>query len=222
MSVLLLAGLLAAGVSPIALGAVWLAYAHPGWFLAAVGARVVWARARLRRREPDAEIDFLQGMVAELGAGASLRWALREAAARAPDLKMEREARLALAGRPMREVTARIPQLLPVTGRLAGAAFELAGATGGRAAPIFAGLATRALETAEISRERRALTAQARMSAWVMVAAGTVAVGVLALSGRVGVLWGSGSALRGLLLVGLLLQGCGLSLVWWMASRSVR
>ncbi len=217
-----MAALLAAGMRPIALGAMWLAYSHPVWFLTAVGARVVWLRARLRRGEPAAEIDFLQGMVAELGAGASLRWALREATTRAPDLMMEREARLALAGRPMREVTARIPLLLPVTGRLAGAAFELASITGGRAAPIFAGLAARALEAAEIARERRALTAQARLSAWVMVAAGTVAVGVLALSGRIGLLWSSGSALRGLLLVGLVLQGCGLSLVWWIASRTAR
>ena len=69
---------------------------------------------------------------------------------------------------------------LPVNGRLAAAAFRLAAVTGGRVAALFHTLAARAAEVGRLNRERRALTAQARASAWVV---GGVPLALLAAAG---------------------------------------
>jgi len=63
-----------------------------------------------------------------------------------------------------------------VNGRLAAAAFRLASSTGGKVAGLFHSLAARAADVGRLERERRALTAQARASAWVV---GSLPVAVL-------------------------------------------
>ena len=93
---LLLALAVAAGAPPLAVAVLALAVFWPRWFLAAVVVWVIAAKARKRpRATPDDEARFLQGIAAEVGAGASVRTALPAAATRAPALALSRPMRLA-------------------------------------------------------------------------------------------------------------------------------
>ncbi len=172
------------------------AYLSPGGFLVAAAA---WAtyharqRGRLRRRLPAEEADFLRAMAGEIDAGASIRQAVIAAADRAPTLDLAAMVHVAAAGRPAAEVAGRLREALPLNGRVAAAAYELVADTGGRASAVFAGLAVRASDAGELERERRALTAQARSSAWLV---GGLPVGVtlaMALAGRGPTLAGAGA-----------------------------
>jgi Flp pilus assembly protein TadB len=113
---------------------------------------------------------------------------------------------LAAAGRPAGEVVPALQVALPVNGRMAGAAYRLVSDTGGRAAAVFAALAVRAADAGDIERERRALTAQARLSAWLVggfPAGVTVAMAVV---GRGPSLQGAGAVIS-LLGIGLIVAG---------------
>jgi len=195
-----------------------LAVAHlaPAAFLVAAGA---WAayharrRRRARRRLPGAEADFLRAVAGEIEAGASIRQALIAAAAGARELDLAGAVHLADAGRPPGEVVMALRAALPVNGRVAGAAYQLVSDTGGRAAAVFATLAVRAADAGDIERERRALTAQARLSAWLV---GGLPAGVtvaMALAGRGPSLQGAGAVIS-ILGVGLIvLGGAGVALM---------
>ena len=123
---------------------------------------------RIRRRAPAVdEVRFLNSIHAELRGGASLRWALASAAAAEADPEVHAVQRLALAGVPLVEIAPRLYRL-SVNGQRLTAALQVAAIAGGRSADIFARLAERAAEEADLAREKRALTAQARMSAAVV------------------------------------------------------
>jgi Flp pilus assembly protein TadB len=212
-----------AGAHPLAVGVVALALVRPGWFLtAAVGWGLVrhW---RARRRGPSplgAEAAFLQGMAAELRAGASLRAALESAATRVPELTLARAVRLARAGRPAAEVADALAEALPENGPVAGLAFRTAASTGAEAAAVLSGLALRAVEEDELARERRALTAQARFSAWLVGGAALAVPIVLLATGRAELLVESGRAGLFLLALGLGLELLGALMVWGMLWRA--
>jgi tight adherence protein B len=212
---------IAAGAPLVVVAVAALAFWRPLWLLGAAGLWAVLARRRRRRAGPGDEADFLQGLAAELGAGAALRSAVVAAAARAPALDLGRACRLAGAGLPAEQVGEALQRALPVNGRLAAAAFRLASATGGRVAGLFHSLAGRAAEVGRLERERRALTAQARASAWVVGSLPVALLVMLAATGRAGALLGSGVG-PVVLALGLGLEATGLTVVWLMVRRAGR
>lgn len=177
---------------------------------------------RLRQRRADAEeARFLAAVAAELRAGAVLRRALTEAARRAPSLDLAHACRLANAGAPMPRIARELRRALGVNGRRVAAAVELSAITGARAADAFLTLAQRAAHVTVLVRERRALTAQARLSALVVGGAPLIfGIGLLA-SGRGAVLVGAGPAGIVTLAVGLTLELSGLVVVAVMVRRAV-
>ncbi|MDP8958663.1 MAG: hypothetical protein M3N51_05545 [Actinomycetota bacterium] len=228
LTALLLAGLLAGGSHPLVVAAVGLAIVRPGWFLVLAALWAAYAHWRSARGPSfplgalGGEAAFLQGMASELAAGGSLRSSLEAAAQRAPKLPLGPAVRLAKAGRPMEEVAQALQPALSHDGRITCAALRVAALTGGRAATIFGRLALRAFEGDELVRERRALTAQARLSAWLIGGAGPLGLVVLVLSGRADVLLNGGGVGAAVLVVGALLQIAGSATVWWMLRRAER
>lgn len=219
----LLAGALAAGAPVGAVAVVALAALRPVWFLmAAAGWAVVHVVRRRRDRPgPDDEAALLRSAAAELRAGASLRSALASAADAAPRLDLRRVRRLAAAGAPMAEVGAALADSLPVNGPRAAAALELAGRTGAAPRRLLDALAAQAAESGGLAGERRALTAQARLSAALV---GGAPLGLLALLGGAGRLGGllDDPAGRAVLAVGLTLLAAGIGLVALMVVRADR
>ncbi len=221
LSVAILALALAGGAPLVVVAVAGLAFWRPLWLLAAAALWAVIARRGRRQPGPGDEADFLQGLAAELGAGAALRSALVAAAARAPALGLGRACRLAGAGLPAGQVGEALESALPVNGRLAAAAFRLASATGGRVAALFHSLAGRAAEVGRLERERRALTAQARASAWVVGSLPLALLAMLAVTGRAGALLGSPAG-PVVLAVGLGLEAAGVGIVWLMVRGAGR
>lgn len=203
----LLAGGLALGVHPAVLALAALAAIEPRLILAgaAVWAVVHAMRRRRHRVTPDDEATYFRALAAELRAGASLRGALGEAVDRVPALSLDRAVRYAEAGAPMTEIADIVEVQFPENGRLAGAAFRLSDWSGAQVADTFAGLADRASASAELARERRAATAQARMSAIVIGIAPVAFAALLLATGR-----GAGLVDHGW--IGLLILGAGLTL----------
>jgi len=204
---ILLGGGLALGVHPAVLALAALAAIEPRLVLAGA---VVWAvihamRRRRHRVTPDDEATYFRALSAELRAGASLRGALGEAVDRVPALSLDRAVRYAAAGVPMTEIADIVEVQFPENGRLAGAAFRLSDWSGAQVADTFAGLADRASASAELARERRAATAQARMSAIVIGIAPVAFAALLLATGR-----GAGLVDHGW--IGLLILGAGLTL----------
>jgi tight adherence protein B len=213
---------IAAGAPVALLGFGVLAMIAPAAALAGLGAYACWSRWRKRRAQsgPDDEAAFLQTLGAELAGGASLRAALVVAVAGVPRLSLERAARAAGAGLPAHRVAADLELSLPVNGRLTSATWLLAADGGGPAAALFQSLAARAAAEGELRRERRALTAQARASAWVV--AGIPAALLLAslTTGRVRL--GGDPVLSVIVLVGVTLQAAGVGVVVAMVRRAER
>lgn len=224
LTAVLLAAGLAAGIPPMIIVLAALAAIEPRLILAGA---VAWgAIAALRRRPvrvtPDDEATLFRAMAAELRSGASLRAALAEAAHRVPRMKLDRSVRLAAAGMPMVDVAASVEAQLPVNGRLAAAAFRLSDWSGARVAGTFEGLAEKAAATADLARERRAATVQARLSALIVGVAPLVLTVLLVASGR-----GSGLVSHGgvgwlVLGVGLTLEVVGLVMVAVIVRRAER
>ena len=203
----LLAGGLALGVHPAVLALAALAAIEPRLILAGAA---VWAvihamRRRRHRVTPDDEATYFRALSSELRAGASLRGALGEAVDRVPALSLDRAVRYASAGVPMTEIADIVEVQFPENGRLAGAAFRLSDWSGAQVADTFAGLADRASASAELARERRAATAQARMSAIVIGIAPVAFAALLLATGR-----GAGLVDHGW--IGVLILGAGLTL----------
>jgi tight adherence protein B len=216
----LLALTLVAAPHPAVAGIVALAYlSPPGFLLAAAG----WAgyharlRGRARRRLPAAEADFLRGVAGEVDAGASIRQAVIAAADRAPALDLAAAVRLAAAGRPAPDVARCLQAALPLNGRLAAAAYQMVAETGARASDVFAGLAVRAADSGDLERERRALTAQTRLSAWLVGGLPVAVTVVLGATGRGPGLTGAGGLLTAL---GMGMIGLGGMVVWLMVRST--
>ncbi len=160
-----------------------------------------------RRKVPAVDAaEYFDAVAAELRRGASLRQAL---ALPAPDSRL---ARLAGTGQPIELVAAEVQRHLGLDGELAPAGIRLASRTGAPAAVVFARLAARLRAAAQLERDRRALTAQARLSAAV-VGLVPVALGVVAIaSGRIGLLLASSPA-RQVIVIGVALQLAGLAAI---------
>lgn len=123
---------------------------------------------RSQRGTASDETVFLQAVAAELRSGAGLRVALAEAAGRVPGMRLDAVARAAWAGHPISEVAGALGARLPRFGHLASAAIRVGAHTGGRLADTFDGLALIAADDVELAGERRAATADARLSAWIV------------------------------------------------------
>ncbi len=172
-----------------------LAIYQPWIALALLGALTVFGREKTGVDEGA----FLQAVAAELRGGASLRAALAEAAD--PVRSLRSAARGARAGQPLGQVAGLLSTGLPRYGRLTATAVRIAGRTGGRVASTFDELALLAAEDLQIEGERKAATAQARLSAWI-VGGLPVAYLVFALRrGHLAVLWNTGNA--GMVVLGL-------------------
>ncbi len=172
---------------------------------------IPWRRGP--RPETSDEVALLNGLAAELRAGASLRMALVAGAGRAPHLDLDRAVRAAAAGQPMSDVAAELEPALPSNGRLFAAAFRLTATSGGRAASVFEELALRAAEAGELSRERRALTAQARLSTLVVGGAPVAMVVVLLITGKAQALLAAGPVGHTMAAIGVGLELAGLAVV---------
>jgi tight adherence protein B len=111
---------------------------------------------------------------------------------------------------------------MPRLGTLTASAVRTAGVTGGRAADVFDALALLATEEVALEHERRAATAQARFSAWIV---GGIPVAYLlyaAVSGKLSVLQSVGSVGHILLAAGSLLLIAGVGVIWGILRRAER
>jgi tight adherence protein B len=207
LTAVLVAGGLVLGISPVLVAVAALAAIEPRLVLAgaAVWGVVTALRRRSARTAPDDEATLFRAMAAELRSGASLRSALADAAHRVPQIELDRAVRCAAAGMPMTDVAESIEPQLPENGRLAAAALRLSDWSGARVADTFERLAEKAAATAELARERKAATAQARLSALIVGVAPIVFTLLLIATGR-----GAGLAAHGG--IGLLVLGIGLGL----------
>ncbi len=169
---------------------------------------------RLGRPSVINEQQFFAAMHGELRVGSSLRHAIA-GAARAQEGEIARNIHRAAAGyEPLAAVCAALRQL-PQTGNAAAMATRVASESGGRAADVFLGLADRARVNADLQRQRRTLTAQARMSA---VVVGSLPLLWLVAGGwdRLQVLISHGGGV--VAAVGIGMEVLGISLVWRMAA----
>ena len=222
IAVVLMAGAIALGSHWGLIGIIALAVWRPWWFLIGVAGWAVVHRLRARSNAGSGdEADLLRGISAELAAGASLRSAVVAAADRAPALDLRPAVRLARAGFPASRIGDVLAAALPRNGRLVAAAFRLAATTGGRAAGVMTTLAARADDVGALTRERRALTAQARLSAWVVGGAPLLLLVVLGVTGRLSGLLGDPMG-RVVLGVGVLLELAGAAVVVTMIHRAGR
>lgn len=222
LNVALLAAAIVTGAHPALIGIAALAIVEPR--LVIVGAAGWGAYSYLQRRRSagaDTEAAFLRAMAGELRAGTSLRLALAESAVRFP-LGLEPAARLARAGMPMDGIAPLLRGQLEHNGVTAAAALELSAWSGARTAAVFEGLADRATEAAELRREQRAATIQARLSAWVVGLAPLVFTALLLAAGGAGSLGRAGGVGMTVIAVGVTLEIAGLAVVALMLRRSAR
>lgn len=207
---------LAAGAPPVVVGiAVLTVLAPPVGSAAGVGILTLRWRRRAKRR-PGAidEAAFCASVAAELRAGASLRKAVATVAADESSVHTAAAARSALVGAPAAEVASRLERALPVYGRRAGLAFALAADTGAGAAAVFDRLAAGAARDEDLRRERRTLTAQARLSAAVVGAAPVAVLVLLAAAGRIEPPGRAGTLETFIVAIGVALVAIGLAVVW--------
>jgi Flp pilus assembly protein TadB len=213
------AAVLSGGAPPLAAGMVALTVVSPLPVLAVcMPASLLWLWWRRRHivvSRPD-EVVFYSAIASELRAGLSLRLALAAAADRAKDSDLQRLARAAVGGSSVGRVAIALQGAMPRNGRHAARAFQIAADTGAGAAAVFTRLATRAAREKEVRRERRMLTAQARLSALVVGAMPLLAVAVMFLSGRGSALLDGTPVGTAITVVGLGLVGGGLTVVVWM------
>ena len=102
------------------------------------------------------------------------------------------------------------------------AALELSAWSGARAAVVFERLAERAAEAAELLREQRTATAQARLSAWVVGLAPLVFTTLLLAAGGAQSLGRVGNAGYVIMAIGVGLELAGLIVVAVILRRETR
>ena len=210
------------GVPLPALAALGIAVWQPVW---ALGGVLVWMALNVRRqgqKAEESEAAYLSAIAGDLRAGSSLRFALSAAARQGDGLHLGRAARLAEAGQPLGGVADELEVALPRLGGLAASAVRTAGITGGKVADVFDGLALLATDELDLIRERRAATAQARFSAWIVAGIPLVYLVVAGVTGRLAVLSASGPIGLVLLSLGLLLLVAGIAAVWATLRRAAR
>ena len=218
----LLALAMVSGV-PLALVALgWAVMVQPGAAALALGAYLAFRRWRTTRTRPgpDDEAAFLRSLSAEMVGGASLRSGLVTAAEGSSRLAVGRAARAAEAGLPAGRVADLLADALPVNGRVTASAWVLAAESGGPAAVVMQALSLRAATEGELVRERRALTAQARASAWVVAGIPLMLLLGMVVTGRIEV--GADPALGLIIAVGGGLQALGVAVVVAMVRRAGR
>ena len=175
-----------AGSSPLPLLVVFMAFRLP--ILALVGAAVWVAQDWLRRERgptPDEEAEFLEGVVTELYGGASPRLAVIRSAERSTAVDARQAMRAASLGLDSTRLAGALASAMPLNGRLAGAAWAISSESGAPFGPVMQLLSQRAAERGRLLRERSALTAQARASAWMVAGLPMGLFLALLLSGRV-------------------------------------
>ena len=185
----------------------------PTWASAAITVGLI-LRARSQRSDPYEEVEFLQGVAAELRAGNSVRSAVVGATARVPGLALGRAARMCTAGLPMADISSEFVAHLPVSGRLAAAAVEISAESGGRVAAVFSTLAGIQADEIELQREVVASTATIRASVVVLAGLPIVGFAYAMASGQFVRLIAVGTAGVAILVIGgaLLLGGTGVIL----------
>jgi Flp pilus assembly protein TadB len=177
-----------AGSSPLPLLVAFLAFRLP--MVAVVGAAAWVTRDWLRRDRgptPDDEARFLEGVVTELHGGASPRVAVVRSAERSTAVDARQAMRAASLGLDSARLAASLARAMPLNGRLAGAAWAISSESGAPFGPVMQLLSQRAAERGRLLRERSALTAQARATAWIVAGLPMGLFLVLLLSGRVDV-----------------------------------
>jgi len=224
VAALVLAAGVAFGVHPAVVALAAVAAIEPRLVIAAA---VAWgivsaARRRAARPGPDDEAAFFRALAAELRSGSSLRAALGAASLRVPRIPLGRSVRLAAAGLPMSDVAEALEDGFPQNGVVAGAAFRLSDWSGARVADTFDRLADRATGAAELARERRTSTAQARLSAFIVGVAPLVFTGLVFATGHGGGFAAHGRVGWSVLAVGLMLEIAGLTVVAVLVGRSGR
>lgn len=218
----LLAAALAAGAHPAVIGLAAVALLEPRLVIlgaVCLGLYTVWDRRNTGGA--DAEAAFLTALASELRAGASLRHALFEATVRVP-VGLEPAGRLARAGMPMDRIAPHLRAGLAHNGVTAAAALELSAWSGARTATVFEGLAERASEAAELSREQRAATTQARLSAWVVGLAPLVFIALVLAGGGLGSFDRFDGAAAAVIGAGIALEVGGLAVVALILRRESR
>ena len=177
------------------------------------------------RREPatgaDWERVFLEGMVAELRGGATVRTAIGAAAHRVPELTASGWVRGAVAGRPLSEVALGMRREMVISGRAAAAALTFAADSGGASVGVFTSLAQQTDDVIELDRERRVASAQARLSAMVVSGAPLPILVWLASRGTLAELVGSAPG-RLVLGAGIALEVAGIALTVLQLRRPRR
>lgn len=180
-------------------------------------ARPLWSlRPIVNHARSVDEVRLLGSIAAELRAGASIRSALVAATSGHNDDISLVVGRMAAAGRPLGDIAAALTEL-PINGRRAAAALRVVVMAGGRSADVFSRLADRAMEEADLLRERRVQTVQARLSA--LIIGGIPVVSLLAGGAtRVRDLIDAGTGGAVVAAIGLGAQAIGSLLVWRMAA----
>lgn len=195
---------------PLLLTVAAVRYPMPG--LVAIGIWVVWGRLTHRGGPtPDDEARFLEGVVTELNGGASPRSAVIRAAEREEAVDARLATRAAHLGLDSARLATGLAAALPVNGRLAGAAWALSTDSGASFGPVMQVLVHRAAERGRLLRERKALTAQARATAWLVAGVPMGLFVLLTVTGRIEI----GPSLP-IAAVGLGLQASGVAIVLLM------
>lgn len=222
LTALILAGAIAAGAHPIVIGIAAVSVIEPRLVVFGLAAWVAYGLVqRHKSDDPETEAALLRAVGAELRGGASLRVALADVAATSP-LDLDTAGRLARTGMPMDRVAAELRQRLTFNGAATAAAVELSSWSGARVASLFEGLADHASDAAELRREQRSATAQARLSAWIVGLAPLVFTGLVLAGGGAGALGRAGSAGYLIVAVGVGLELAGLAVVALILRRATR
>lgn len=211
MDLVLLAAATAAGLSPLRLGLIGMTLFFP-WGLGVVVVALVW---RGKRQEGGMAVRFLEGVVAEMRSGASLRHSLAASMAATGDHGLADEC-LVL---PWDELGGRIGEALPGTGPELAIALAGAARSGAPPADLFDEMASLALAHDEIRREIRVAAAPGRVAAGVFVGAPVAYLGWRWASGDLPSLFATGNQ-RGIAFVGSALFLCGIAgalLILWRA-----
>lgn len=176
------------------------------WFAPLVR-RLVRSGRTSRPAGPAQAARYFDAVAGEMRRGAALRQAI---AIPVPETRL---ARLALTGQPIELVAAEVQAVFALDDELATAGIRLASRSGAPAGLLFSRLAERLRESEQLARDRKALTAQARLSAAV-IGLLPIAPGVLMLaSGGGGRLLEQGPS-RSVVLFGLGLQLLGLLVIF--------
>jgi Flp pilus assembly protein TadB len=219
---LILTAAIATGAHPAVVALAALTVVEPRLVVLGLVVWAVYGLARRRRRDdPESEAAFLRAVGSELRGGATLRIALDDAAS-ASSLDLATAGRLARAGMPMARVGDELRSRLPFNGQATAAAVELSAWSGARVASMFEALADRAADAAELRREQRSATTQARMSAWVVGLAPLVFTALILAGGGARALGRAGFGGYVVMAVGGALEVLGLVAVWVILRRATR